>query len=108
MHRKHSGFTIVELVVVIILLGMVFAVVLSIHMQGWVLNKTLGWIMTVLYFIFLVIIFLSKVVAKGVFEIIKESVDLTAAVTVATVGNIVRMCVLRICSRCSIASVKIR
>lgn len=68
---------------VMILLIMVAAVVLSIHCQGserykaihfcldlipnlasetplpicagWVLNKTLGWIMTVLYFIFLVV-----------------------------------------------------
>jgi sodium/potassium/calcium exchanger 2 len=39
---------------VMILLFMVFAVVVSIHLQGWVLNKTLGVIMAVLYFIFLI------------------------------------------------------
>jgi len=39
---------------VMILLFMVFAVVVSIHMQGWVLNKMLGIIMAALYFVFLI------------------------------------------------------
>jgi len=40
---------------VIILLFMVFMVVVSIHLQGWVLNKALGMIMAVLYFVFVIV-----------------------------------------------------
>ena len=46
----HSPYLVVN---VIVLLGMVAAVVGSIHALGWVLDKRLGIIMTVLYFIFL-------------------------------------------------------
>jgi len=39
----------------LVLMGMVFAVVLSIHCLGWRLNKTLGVMMGLLYFAFLIV-----------------------------------------------------
>eukprot|EP00442_Polarella_glacialis_P003124 CAMPEP_0115083972 /NCGR_PEP_ID=MMETSP0227-20121206/20945_1 /TAXON_ID=89957 /ORGANISM="Polarella glacialis, Strain CCMP 1383" /LENGTH=520 /DNA_ID=CAMNT_0002472615 /DNA_START=147 /DNA_END=1706 /DNA_ORIENTATION=- len=41
---------------VVVLLIMVFAVVISIHFLGWVLNKKLGIIMAVLYVIFIILV----------------------------------------------------
>lgn len=38
---------------ILILLGMLVAIVVSIHWHGWKLSKTLGWIMFFLYFLFL-------------------------------------------------------
>merc|ERR1719433_390225 len=40
---------------VMLLILMVFSIVLSIHMLGWTLNKTLGKLMALLYLVFLII-----------------------------------------------------
>ena len=59
IYNAYYGETITVLspylvVNVMILLFMVFMVVVSIHLQGWVLNKALGMIMAGLYFVFLI------------------------------------------------------